>query len=93
MESKEYKFRCPHCNFAGRTKTGSPEFNAMLVMEYMCEGCGVTDYMNLTPADAWKTSWSEDAVKRETDAFYGAWFLWLETDEGKIAQKKARYNL
>jgi hypothetical protein len=38
-------------------------------------------------------AWSNGGFGRQIEYFELAWASWLKSDEGKIAQEKAKYNL
>lgn len=37
--------------------------------------------------------YSDEYFANEANAFAGPFFLWLSSDEGKVAQERARYNV
>lgn len=67
---------------------------AVHVIHYMnqiapCPECGQHAGWNVILS----ARWSEGAIEEEAERFFVQFSRWLDTDEGKVAQEKAKWNL
>lgn len=55
-----------------------------------CVLCGGSEW-NVVKANV--VRYTDEAIEREVRTFFEKWSWWLHSDEGKLAQEKARYGL